>query len=158
MDTFVGSILTNLAAFAIIVAAAFAVGATVRPGVTSGALGIARGLGRTLGPVAGAMFVIVLIEAALIGAATVTLSTAYAFGELFNFRTTLSASPRSAKGFFAAYLASVVLTAGIVLVPRLPLGLINLGVQDLAGVLLPSALGFLVVMCSDRELMGPWAN
>lgn len=158
VDTFAGSLLTNVAAFAIIVAAAFAFGASVRPGTTSGALGIAHGLERALGPVAGAIFAIVLIEAALIGAATVTLSTAYAFGELFNFRTTLSATPRSAKGFFATYLASVVLAGGIVLVPRLPLGLINLGVQDLAGVLLPSALGFLVLMCSDRELMGPWAN
>lgn len=50
------------------------------------------------------------------------------------------------------------LAAGIVLIPHLPLGLINLGVQVLAGILLPSALGFLVLLCNDRELLGPWRN
>jgi hypothetical protein len=31
-------------------------------------------------------------------------------------------------------------------------------VQALAGVLLPSATVFLLLLCNDREVLGPWAN
>ena len=30
--------------------------------------------------------------------------------------------------------------------------------QTLAGVLLPSATVFLLLLCNDREVLGPWAN
>jgi len=46
----------------------------------------------------------------------------------------------------------------IVLVPRSPLGLLTVGVQVLAGVLLPSASVFLLLLCNDREVLGPWVN
>jgi hypothetical protein len=45
-----------------------------------------------------------------------------------------------------------------VLVPGSPLGLITEGVQTLAGVLLPSATVFLLLLCNDREVLGPWVN
>jgi Mn2+/Fe2+ NRAMP family transporter len=31
-------------------------------------------------------------------------------------------------------------------------------VQILAGVLLPSATVFLLLLCNDREVLGPWVN
>jgi hypothetical protein len=45
-----------------------------------------------------------------------------------------------------------------VLIPGAPLGLITLAVQALAGVLLPSATVFLLLLCNDREVLGPWCN
>ena len=39
-----------------------------------------------------------------------------------------------------------------------PLGLITEAVQALAGVLLPSASVFLLLLCNDREVLGPWRN
>jgi hypothetical protein len=45
-----------------------------------------------------------------------------------------------------------------VLVPGAPLGLITVGVQTLAGVLLPSATVFLLLLCNDRAVLGPWVN
>jgi hypothetical protein len=46
----------------------------------------------------------------------------------------------------------------MVLVPNIPLGLITTAVQALAGVLLPSATIFLLLLCNDRVVLGPWAN
>ena len=48
--------------------------------------------------------------------------------------------------------------AGIVLIPGAPLGLLTTAVQALAGVLLPSASVFLLLLCNDREVLGPWVN
>ena len=48
--------------------------------------------------------------------------------------------------------------AGIVLLPGAPLGLITTSVQALAGVLLPSATVFLLLLCNDRAVLGPWVN
>jgi len=45
-----------------------------------------------------------------------------------------------------------------VLIPGSPLGLLTEGVQALAGVLLPSATVYLLLLCNDREVLGPWVN
>ncbi len=42
--------------------------------------------------------------------------------------------------------------------PRLPLGLLTVAVQVLAGVLLPSATVFLLLLCNDKPVLGPWVN
>jgi hypothetical protein len=65
---------------------------------------------------------------------------------------------RTAKGFYAVYAALIGLAAGIVLIPGSPLGLLTEGVQALAGVLLPSASVYLLLLCNDREVLGPWVN
>jgi Mn2+/Fe2+ NRAMP family transporter len=46
----------------------------------------------------------------------------------------------------------------IVIIPGSPLGLLAEGVQTLAGVLLPSATVFLLLLCNDRGVLGPWVN
>ena len=48
--------------------------------------------------------------------------------------------------------------AAIVLIPGSPLGLLTEGVQALAGVLLPTATVFLLLLCNDRAVLGPWVN
>ena len=42
--------------------------------------------------------------------------------------------------------------------PRSPLGLLTEAVQTLAGVLLPSATVFLLLLCNDKQVLGPWIN
>ena len=44
------------------------------------------------------------------------------------------------------------------LIPGAPLGLLTTAVQALAGILLPSASVFLLLLCNDREVLGPWLN
>jgi hypothetical protein len=65
---------------------------------------------------------------------------------------------KGAPGFYAVYAAVIGLAATVVLIPGSPLGLITQGVQVLAGVLLPSATVFLLLLCNDKEVLGPWVN
>jgi hypothetical protein len=111
-----------------------------------------------LGPVAAAFFAIVLLNASLIGAGALTLSTSYAFGDVFGIKSSLHRGFRDAKLFYGIFAALIVGAAAIVLIPGAPLGVITLAVQALAGVLLPSATVFLVLLCNDREVLGPWCN
>jgi Mn2+/Fe2+ NRAMP family transporter len=65
---------------------------------------------------------------------------------------------KGAKGFYALYAGLVAAAAAVVLIPGSPLGLLTEGVQTLAGVLLPSASVFLLLLCNDKEVLGPWVN
>jgi len=65
---------------------------------------------------------------------------------------------KGAKGFYALYGGLVAAAAAVVLIPGSPLGLLTEGVQTLAGVLLPSASVFLLLLCNDKEVLGPWVN
>jgi hypothetical protein len=49
-------------------------------------------------------------------------------------------------------------SAAVIFGPDHILGLATQGVQALAGILLPSATVFLVLLCNDRAVLGPWAN
>ncbi|MBO0833631.1 MAG: divalent metal cation transporter, partial [Actinobacteria bacterium] len=104
------------------------------------------------------LFAIALLDASIIGAFAVSLSTAYAISDVFGIRHSLHRGVRSAKGFYAVYAAVIALSATIVLIPGSPLGLLTEGVQALAGVLLPSASVYLLLLCNDREVLGPWVN
>ena len=107
---------------------------------------------------AGVLFAIVLLNASIIGAASVTLSTSYAFGDMFGTRHSLHRGWREAKAFYGAFAGLVILAATIVLIPGAPLGVITTAVQALAGVLLPSATVFLLLLCNDKAVLGPWVN
>jgi len=54
--------------------------------------------------------------------------------------------------------ASIAVAAALVLIPGTPLGLLTNAVQTLAGVLLPSATVFLLLLCNDAAVLGPWRN
>ena len=87
------------------------------------------------------MFAVALLDASIIGAFAVSLSTAYAVGDTLGLKHSLHSGFRQAKGFYAIYAALIAVAAAIVLIPRAPLGLIIEGVQALAGVLLPGRHG-----------------
>jgi len=156
-DTTLGAFVVVIGATAIVIAAVFAVRGTSLAGQFSDALGVAHAL-ETHGQWYGAAFAIVLLDASIIGASAVTLSTSYAFGDVFGIRHSLHRKFREAKPFYATYAGMIVASAGIVLIPGAPLGLLTTAVQALAGILLPSAAVFLVLLCNDREVLGPWMN
>jgi NRAMP (natural resistance-associated macrophage protein)-like metal ion transporter len=157
-DTVIGSFVTVLGASLIVITAAFAFAHTPLSGRFTDAAGVAHGLTRFLGHASGTLFALVLLNASIIGAAAVTLSTSYAFGDISGMRHSLHRSVREAKFFYASYCGIVGFAAVIVLIPGAPLGLITTSVQALAGVLLPSATVFLVLLCNDRGVLGPWVN
>jgi Mn2+/Fe2+ NRAMP family transporter len=122
------------------------------------AAAVAAGIGRHAGRAAGVLFAVALIDACIIGAAAVSLSTAYAIGDVLSLRHSLHRGPKDAKGFYAVYFGLIALSAALVLTPGAPLGLLTNAVQTLAGVLLPSATVFLLLLCNDRAVLGPWTN
>jgi Mn2+/Fe2+ NRAMP family transporter len=120
--------------------------------------GLASGIGSYAGRAAGVLFAIALLDASVIGAFAVSLSTAYAIGDVFGLKHSLHRGVKGAKGFYAIYGGLVAAAAAVVLIPGSPLGLFTEGVQVLAGVLLPSATVFLLLLCNDRAVLGPWVN
>jgi NRAMP (natural resistance-associated macrophage protein)-like metal ion transporter len=120
--------------------------------------GIATGLGHYVSHAAGVLFAIALLDAAVIGAAAVGLSTAYATSDVLSLKHSLHRPITKAPGFYACYAALIGLAAALVLLPGVPLGTLTEGVQTLAGVLLPSAGMFLLLLCNDKAVLGPWAN
>jgi len=122
------------------------------------AAGVAAGLHKYVGPVAGVFFAVALIDASVIGAMAVSVSTAYALGDVLSLRHSLHRKPTEAKAFYAVYAGLVLVAAALVLTPGTPLGLLTNAVQTLAGVLLPSATVFLLLLCNDPAVLGPWVN
>jgi NRAMP (natural resistance-associated macrophage protein)-like metal ion transporter len=157
-DTVIGAFVVVLGAGALMTVTAFAFAGTPYAGHFSDAATVASGLSHELGATAGAFYAIVLLNASLIGAAAVTLSTSYAFGDVFGMRHSLHHGLREARSFYATFSLMVLAAAAIVLIPGAPLGLITTSVQALAGVLLPSATVFLLLLCNDRDVLGPWSN
>jgi Mn2+/Fe2+ NRAMP family transporter len=157
-DTVIGAFVVVIGATAIMVATAFAFQDTRLAGQFVNAQAVATGIAAHIGSAAGAIFALLLIDASIIGASAVTLATSYAFGDTFGIRHSLHRSWREAKPFYATFTVLVILAAVLTLLPGAPLGLITTAVQALAGVLLPSASLFLLLLCNDREVLGPWVN
>jgi len=157
-DTVIGSVVVVTGAALMIAATAFPFAHTALHGDFTNAEGVARGLEHTVGHTAGVLFAVVLLNASIIGAGAVTLSTSYAFGDVFGMRHSLHRPPSEAKFFYGTFAATVALACAIVLIPGAPLGVITVAVQALAGVLLPSASVFLLLLCNDEEVLGPWMN
>jgi Mn2+/Fe2+ NRAMP family transporter len=155
-DTVLGAFVVVIGAAALVMTGSWAARAS---GITDfkDAGVVAQLLGRD-SHVLGAIFAIVLLDASIIGAAAVTLSTSYAFGDVFGLKHSLHRGFSDAKQFYLSYAGMVAVAAAIVLIPGAPLGLITTAVQALAGLLLPSASVFLLLLCNDREVLGPWVN
>ncbi len=158
IDTIVGGFITNIAAGGYMVFTAAALGGTRFFGNFTDSGGVNSALHATIGYWAGAFAAIILVNAAIIGACAVTLSSAYAFGDTFDAKHSLHRKVTDAKVFYGAYGVQVALAAAIVLIPRAPLGTMTRYVQVLAGVLLPSAILFLLLLCNDKGVLGPWCN
>ncbi|WP_410051071.1 NRAMP family divalent metal transporter [Acidiferrimicrobium sp. IK] len=156
-DTVLGSFVVVIGAACIMVAADYAARGTRAFGNFTDAAGVAHLLAAR-GNGLGTLFAILLFDASILGAAAVTLSTSYAFGDVFGIRHSLHRGFKDAKAFYLSYSLMIAVAAGIVLIPGAPLGLITTSVQALAGLLLPSASVFLLLLCNDREVLGPWVN
>src|SRR5580692_7705187 len=152
----IGVVIIGGAAIMGAMTAAFA--GTAAAGHYTDAAGLASGLAAYAGHTAGALFAVALLDAAMIGAFAVSLSTAYALGDVLGLKHSLHRGARQAKGFYVVYAALIAGAAAIVLIPGSPLGLLIEGVQVMAGVLLPSATVFLLMLCNDKAVLGPWVN
>jgi Mn2+/Fe2+ NRAMP family transporter len=158
LDTIIGAFLTNIEGAGLVIAAAFAFAGTRYVGNFIDAGTTAKAYAALGHPLMGTLLMIILLNASMLGACAVTLSTAYAVGDAFSVAHSLHRRFKEAKVFYSVYILLIVLAGGLVLIPSAPLGLLTFAVQALAGILLPSATVFLVLLCNDRAVLGPWVN
>jgi Mn2+/Fe2+ NRAMP family transporter len=151
LDTFIGAIFTILVAGCMMLAgnAAFQ-----RHWDFTDPARMAVQLGAVFGPAIKNALLLLMINAAVLGTTTISLSSAWAYGEVRGWPHSLQKPVREAPWFYAAYALCVIAAAGLVLIPRAPLQLIILSVQVLAGLMLPSAIIFLQLLLNDREVLG----
>jgi Mn2+/Fe2+ NRAMP family transporter len=107
---------------------------------------------------AGIAFGAGLFGAAMIGALVVSLATAWAFGEAFRWPCSLNYKCAQAKRFYGLYAGMVIVAAGVVMIPHLPLIQVTLYVEAFNAFVLPIVLGFLLVMSNDRKILGDRVN
>ncbi len=157
LDTAIGSVLTQVIMIAVVVtcAATLYVNHVSVSDAAHAALALVPLTGMKW---AGIAFGAGLLGAAMLGALVVSLATAWAFGEAFAWRCSLNAACGDAKRFYGLYAAMVVISAGIVLVPHLPLIRITIWVEAFNAFVLPIVLGFLLVMANDKRILGDRAN
>ena len=156
IDTAFGSVATQLIMIAVIVMTAATLFVHHIP--VSDAAHAALSLEPLVGKFAGVTFGAALIGASMLGAFVVSLATAWAFGEAFEWRCSLNDSCLKAKRFYALYIGSVALAAGIVLIPHLPLVNMTNDIEAFNGFVLPIVLGFLLVLVNDKRVIGEQRN
>lgn len=144
VDTAVGAVLTQLVMIAVLVATATAAHGTHHPLATVGQL--AGALGVVLGS-SGARLVLTLglCGAALLASIVVSLAAAWSVAEVAGSSRSLDQRPRQAPLFYALYAGMIGLGAALVLSAH-SLVWLAVRVEILNALLLPLALGFLVLL------------
>jgi Mn2+/Fe2+ NRAMP family transporter len=152
-DVFLGALLTNVIAGVIVIACAatlFANGLKI---------GTAADAARALEPVAGTaatiVFAVGLLGASFLGLGVVPLSSAYTTCEAFGWETGVNWNWREAPAFYGLLAFFIGFAALFVMIPGLPLIGVMFAAQVLNALLLPFVLVFVMLLASDRDLMGP---
>ena len=157
-DLVIGIVVVMGGATALMAVTAFGLAGTTDVGNFTDAGAVASGLAHHLGGTVGLLFAIILLDASLIGANAIGLATTYAIGDAMGKRHSLHWKISQAPLFYGGYALLLAVSAAVAFSPNHILGLVTQGVQALAGVLLPSATVFLVLLCNDRAVLGPWVN
>ena len=157
IETLVGAIASEILMAAVVVASAAAMAGigseAVGPGLAALPIGLAR---LAIGP--SAIFIAIgLIGAGLLASVVISLSSAWAWAELFRWPHSLNMSIRAAPGFYAVYLIEVIPAAVIALVATDLLAVV-INAMILNVLVLAVPLAFLVRLSGDRVLLGPLAN
>jgi Mn2+/Fe2+ NRAMP family transporter len=160
-DVYVGAVFSDVISAFIIIAT----GATVF--VASGGVGVqitdarqaAEALAPFVGPFAPVLFAVGLLGAALLAAAVLPLTTAYAVSESFGFERGVSFGFRQAPIFNGLFTGMLVFGALVALI--IPNGLLiqlMVLVQVINGILLPILLVYILMLVNDRRIMGKYVN
>ena len=155
LDTFIGAVFTVLVAGAMMLVGnvMYTKGLTYEDPAQMALL-----LEPVLGTFAKNAVLLLMCNAAVLGTMAISLSSSWAYGEVMGWDHTLCKKVKEAPKFYAFYIGAIALAASIVLIPNAPLQAIILGVQVLAGLILPSAIIFLQLLLNDKELLGEFAN
>jgi NRAMP (natural resistance-associated macrophage protein)-like metal ion transporter len=155
-DVFIGSIMTDVVAWFIIVACGATIFAhhlhveTVKDA--------ALALFPLAGQYAGALFALGLINASLFSASVLPLATSYYVCEALGFQSGVDRTIRQAPVFYGLYIAIIVGACAVVLLPGAPLLQILFLSQVANGILLPFILIFMLLLINHKRLMGAFTN
>jgi Mn2+/Fe2+ NRAMP family transporter len=156
LDVYVGSFFTNFIAFFIIVTAAATLFVHGKPADT------VTDVAQTLRPLAGdftaRLFGIGLLNASLMAAVVLPLSTAYAVCEAFGWERSVNRPIREAPAFFGLFAALIVVGAVVALIPGVPLLVLMFLPNVVNGILLPVILLLMLKLINDRGIMGQWVS
>jgi Mn2+/Fe2+ NRAMP family transporter len=157
-DVILGCLFTDIVAWFIIVACAATLYATGHHDIGSSGAEAAQALRPLVGEYAYLLFAAGLFNASLFAASILPISTAYAVCEGLGFESGLDKKFHEAPVFYWLYTLLIVLGAGVLLVPRLPLVYVAVLSQVANGVVLPLVLIFMLMLTNDPELMGEHVN
>lgn len=126
------------------------------------AISSAEDAASALRPLAGqysfVLFGVGLFGASFLACCIIPLSTSYAVCEAFGFESGVDNKIKEAPVFFGLFLFMIIASAVVVLIPSLSLVNIMLVTQQLAGVLCPIVLIFMIKLVNDKEIMGKYVN
>jgi len=155
-DVYAGSFMTVLIAFFIVLAT----GTILHPAgvVVDSAEQAALALEPLAGDFASHLFAVGLLNASFLAAFVLPLATAYGLSEAFGWESGINKSFKEAPQFLGFYTAFIVIGAGMILVPTMPLIKIMFLSQTINGILLPIVLVIMLRLVNDKELMGEYVN
>jgi NRAMP (natural resistance-associated macrophage protein)-like metal ion transporter len=155
-DVIVGSIMVNLVAVFIVICCAAALhthGIRVESAQEA-----ALGLAPLAGAWASTLFAVGLLNASLFSASILPLSTAYFICEAFGIEAGIDKSWGEAPAFYWLYTILIVVGAGFILIPDMPLIKVMFWSQVVNGVMLPFVLIFMLMLINNKDLMGEHVN
>ncbi len=160
LDVGLGALLTNLIAAFIVVACAAAVhgSSNINTGDPNAVSEIAKALTPLAGAAATLLFAVGLLAASFLGLGVVPLTSAYAACEAFGWETGVNWRWREAPAFYGLLVFFIAVAAFFVLIPGLPLVQVMFLAQVVNALLLPFVLAFVMILASDRSLMGKLAS
>ncbi|WP_160687521.1 Nramp family divalent metal transporter [Clostridium sp. C2-6-12] len=156
LDVYLGSFWGNAVSFFIIVCTA----ATLyKAGIT---ITSAEEAAMALKPLAGEWAFILfgggLFGASVLATAVIPLSTSYAICEAFGWESGVDNDYKDAPAFFGIYTGIIILGALFILIPGISLIKIILITQQIAGILSPIILTFMIILINDKRIMGEYVN
>ncbi|MEM0230839.1 MAG: Nramp family divalent metal transporter [Candidatus Woesearchaeota archaeon] len=104
------------------------------------------------------LFGVGLFFASSIGAILVPVSTSFSICEGIGFESGLNKTMKEAPVFYGLLIATVVISAGLVLIPNLPLIKIMVFSQVFSGMVLPFIMIATLRIVNDEKLMGEYVN
>ncbi|WP_017210987.1 Nramp family divalent metal transporter [Clostridium beijerinckii] len=156
LDVYLGAFWGNAVAFFIIVCTAVTL---YKAGIT---ITSAEEAAISLKPLAGeAAFILFgagLFGASVLATAVIPLSTSYAICEAFGWESGVDNDYKDAPAFFGIYTGIIVLGALFILLPGISLIQIILVSQQIAGLLSPIILTFMIILINDKRIMGEYVN
>ncbi|MBA2285772.1 MAG: Nramp family divalent metal transporter [Ktedonobacteraceae bacterium] len=160
IDTYVGAFLTDFVAFFIVVctgATLFVHHIQIKQ-AKDAALALVPLVGGN-GHLAEILFAVGLLNASLMAASVLPLSTAYSIAEAFGWERGVGRTFKEAPQFLTLYTFIIVMGAGITLfVPEDRLIFVLNLPNVVGGMLLPLVLVLMIILCNDRRLMGRYVN